>query len=140
MTPGPQKGRGANGDERSFAEKVTAAWGAPLPDWVDALAQFADAHGLNATGKAIGYSGSLVSQVLNNKYGGDVGLVEEKVQGALLGRTVECPRLGEMIRSVCLQWQKKPLAHTSSLRVEMFHACRGGCLHSRLTGGADERQ
>lgn len=140
MTPGPQKGRAANGDDRSFIEKATHAWGAPVPEWIEALAAMADAQGLTATGKAIDYSGSLVSQVLNNKYGGDVGLVEEKVHGALLGRTVECPRLGEMARSVCLEWQKKPLAHTSTLRVDMYHACRGGCPHSRLSGGADERQ
>lgn len=137
MTPGPQKGRGANGDERSFVEKATAAWGAPLPDWVEALAVLAEAQGLAAAGKAIDYSGSLVSSVLANKYAGDLGRVEEKVHGALLGRTVECPRLGEMARSVCLEWQKKPLAHTSSLRVEMFHACRSGCPHSRLSGGSD---
>ncbi len=141
MTPGPQKGRGANGaDGLSFVEKATRAWGAPLPEWVEALAQLADAQGLTAAGKAIDYSGSLVSQVLANKYAGDVGLVEEKVRGALLGLTVECPRLGEMTRSVCLEWQKKPLAHTSSLRVEMYHACRSGCPHSRLTGGTDDRK
>lgn len=134
MTPGPQKGRGPNGDDRSFVEKARAAW-SPIPEWVTALAEVADARGLAAAGKAIDYSGSLVSSVIANKYAGDITRVSEKVKGALLGHTVDCPRLGEMARSVCLEWQKKPLAHTSSLRVEMYRACRGGCPHSRLQGG-----
>ncbi len=138
MKRGPQKGRVA--DSRSFAEKAGDAWGAPLPDWVEALAATADAQGLEKAGKAIDYSTSAVSAVLAGKYGGDLGRIEEKVQGALLGRVVECPRLGEMSRSVCLEWQRKPKAHTSSLRIEMFHACRGGCPHSRIKGDDDGRQ
>lgn len=131
MKPGPQKGRGSNGDPRTFAEKIVAAWKDGVPEWVSALAAVADAQSLEAAGKAIGYSGSLVSSVLANKYAGDLERVAEKVQGALLGRVVDCPRLGEMARNTCLDWQKKPLVATSSLRVQMYHACRGGCPNFR---------
>lgn len=135
MRPGPQKGSPAPG--LSFVEKAMLAWAPQMPDWIEALAGLADTHGLAGAGKAIDYSGSLVSSVLNGKYAGDLARVEEKVRGALLGEEVDCPRLGEMSRNICLAWQEKPFAATSSLRVEMYHACRGGCPHSKLKGNAD---
>ena len=137
MRPGPQRGQGANGDIRTFAVKASDAWGPALPDWVIVLAETADVRGLIGAAKAIGYSGSLVSTVLANKYRGDLLKVAEMVRGALMGVTVICPRLDEMTRDTCFEWQKKPFAATSSLRVEMFHACRSGCPHSRIKGGSD---
>jgi hypothetical protein len=137
MKPGPQKGRGSNGDDRTFADKSAEAWGVDRPEWVSLLAEAADAHSLSGAGKLIGNSGALVSNVLNNKYPGDLEGVERRVRGALMGETVICPRLDEMARNVCLDWQKKPFAATSSLRVAMYYACRGGCPHFRPKGGSN---
>lgn len=135
MKRGPQAGSAAG--NQTFIEKAQAIFGLDLPDWIEALAATADARGLAGAGKAIDYSGSLVSSVLSGKYQGDLDRVEQKVRGALLGAEVDCPRLGAMSRSTCLEWQKKPFASTSSLRVEMFQACRAGCPNSRIKGGGD---
>lgn len=122
----------------SFADKVRAAWGNP-PDWIVELAAFTDSKGTKAAGVAIGYSYSAVSMVLNNKGDKlDLERFEERVRGALMGLTVDCPARGDMTRDVCLDWQRKPFAATSAGRVEMYRACRAGCPHSKLTGAKDE--
>lgn len=121
-------------DGRSFADKARSAWGAAgaAPDWVAELAALADREGLKGAGKRIGYSTGAVSTVINGRYAGDMTRVEEKVRGALMGVVVACPALGEIGRDACLDWQKKPFAATSAIRVAVFRACRGGCPHSTL--------
>ena len=125
MKRGPETGRGGSADPRSFADKAAEAHGGTAPDWVAALAGLADRGGLKAAAEAIGYSGGLVSQVIANKYPGDIAKVEATTRGALLGATVECPGAGDtMNRKTCLDWQDKPWAATSAFRVRMYRACR----------------
>ena len=52
--------------------------------------------------------------------------------GALMGETVNCPALGPIGRDRCLAWQKKPFSDASSIRVQVYRACRAGCVHSKL--------
>ncbi|WDR00721.1 transcriptional regulator [Devosia sp. J2-20] len=138
MNRGPQTGKARNGaNDRSYMDKATEAFDGNPPEWIVALAARADLTGLDGAAEAIGYSGSLVSTVLRNIYKGDVGRVEEKVRGALLGLTVDCPVIGEMSRHTCLDWQGKPKAATSALRMRMYHACRNNCPHFRPKGGTD---
>ncbi|MCR5855963.1 transcriptional regulator [Mesorhizobium sp. J428] len=136
MNRGPKKGLRPTGP--SFLEKAAAAWGTLLPEWVAELARLADREGLSGAGRHIGYSASAVSTVIANKYRGDMGSVAGKVRGAVMSETVNCPVLGEIGRDRCLDWQKKPFAATSSHRVQMFKACRGGCPNARQKpdGGA----
>lgn len=117
----------------SMAEKARAAWG-EVPDWIEELAALVDRDGLNRAGERIGYSASAISTTIRNRYQGDLARVEAKVRGALMGETVVCPVLGEIGRDRCLDWQKKPFAPTSAVRVQVFHACRSKCRHSRLKG------
>lgn len=123
MNRGPTKNFRPAGP--TFIEKATAAWGEPLPDWIEELARFADRDGLAGAEKATGYSRSAVSYALNCKYTGDIGRLEEMVRGAMMALTVNCPVLGEIGRDRCLDWQRKPYAATSSHRVQMFRACQG---------------
>lgn len=116
---------------KSMAEKAVDAWG-EVPDWIEELAALADREGLRGAEKRVGYSASAISTVINRRYRGDVGRVEESVRGALMGRVVDCPVLGEIGRDQCLAWQKKPFAATSSVRVAVHRACRSGCRHSAL--------
>lgn len=124
------RGGKGTGDERSFVEKAREGWG-QVPDWVAALAARADALGLRGAAKVLGRSRSYVSCLISNSYAGDMGRAEELVRGALLGATVECPGVGgqPMKRNTCLEWQAKPFAPTSSQRMKMYRACRGGCPH-----------
>jgi hypothetical protein len=116
--------------------KVRERWG-DVPDWIQVLAELVDAHGLKGAEKRIGSGASTISQVLSNTYRGVLGNIEARVRGALMGMTVDCPVKGEMGRDVCLKWQAKPFAATSSDRARMYHACRSGCPHSKHTKGED---
>jgi hypothetical protein len=121
--------------DKSFVTKAQAAWGDAVPDWVAELAIIADAEGLDGAGKRLGNTGSLVSGVINNKYGGNLGAVEERVRWALMSQTVDCPILGEIDRNRCLEEQQEPFRATSAFRAQLFHACRNGCPNARPQKG-----
>jgi len=91
-----------------FLAIVHEAWITP-PDWVVILAEEANRTTQTAAAKRIGYSGGAVSSVLRGTYLGDMGAVEQKVRGALMGVTVDCPVLAEIGRDQCLDEQKSPL-------------------------------
>jgi hypothetical protein len=126
-----------------FTIKAAAAHGEQLPDWIGELARICDRDGLRETARRVGYSAAALSYVIAGTYGGDLARVEQAVRGAVMGESVDCPVLGETPRHICLAWQKKPFAATSSLRVRVFRACRAGCAHahgnvsSSVEGGDD---
>lgn len=92
MKRGPRIGSGANAGELTYATKAGAAWGAVLPDWVAELAAYTDAHGTKLAAKAINYSPSAISMVLNHKVDKlDITRIEQMVRGALMGASVDCP-------------------------------------------------
>ena len=115
--------------------KAVACWGDDAPDWVIVLAEACNRESQSAVSGRVGYSAAVISQVLSNSYSkGDIGRVEQMVRGALMAVTVRCPRLGDLPLNACLTWQRKPFDPTNSQRVRMFHACRNGCIHSRISG------
>jgi hypothetical protein len=116
-----------------FVAKARAAWGDAQPDWVAIVAEEANRTSVKAVADRIGRSSALVSNVIANKYPGDMAAVEELVRGALMGATVACPVLGEIGLLQCLAEQGKPFSATSSVRSRLYRACRGGCPHSRIT-------
>lgn len=107
----------------SYISNATKAW-SPLPDWVEELANLADATSLKAAALKIGYSHSAASTIISGKYKGDLGRVEQMVRGALMALTVDCPVLGEIGRDRCLTEQKEPFRATSRHRAQLFHACK----------------
>lgn len=112
--------------------RAREAWGEALPDWVDVLAEECDLRSARVVAKRIGYSDAVVSAVLGCKYRGDLGKVEAKVRGALMGEIVHCPVLDEITKDRCIAEQGRKFAATSSTRAKLFRACRAGCEHSRL--------
>jgi hypothetical protein len=94
-------------------------------DWIDALRHECDRTSQDQAGHLIGYSDSVVSQVLRGVYRGDLKRVEEAVRGALLGATVECPVIGDIPRNRCLDHQRRArdIAATNPLRVQLAKAC-----------------
>ena len=119
-------------------EKARDAWGVP-PAWVEVLAEVTDRlRSREAAGRRIGYSGSTVSQVINNKADKhDLGKIEAAVRGALMGETVDCPVLLEITRDQCLWEQDQPRSSASALRAEIYRECRRPCPHFRGRGGTD---
>ncbi|WP_279480306.1 transcriptional regulator [Aureimonas sp. SK2] len=119
-----------------FVSKAESAW-SPAPAWVLSLAQACNERGQTAVAKDVRYSASTISQVLSNTYAGVHANIEARVRGALMAETVVCPMQGTMSRNTCLDWQAKPFAPTSGDRVRMYHACRSGCPHSKITKETD---
>lgn len=102
------------------------AWGAPLPDWVRALAVACQRASQSAVAKELGRSGAVVSQVLRKKYAGSYQNVEERVRGVLLNGRVECPGLGTVPTHECQDWREKARVYApgNPTRRRMFRACR----------------
>lgn len=121
MNRGPAKNSRPAG--KTFLEKVNDAHTEPA-DWLIELATLADREGLGGAEKVIGYSRSAISNVINGKYPGDVGRIEQMVRGVLLAETVNCPVLGSMARNVCLDWQKRPYTDASALHIRMHRSCK----------------
>lgn len=104
-------------------ERARAAW-SPLPDWVRVLAEHCDRSSQSRVGSEIGYSASVVNQVLARTYRGDLGRVEAKVRGRFMRATVVCPVLDEISTADCLDYQKRPLLAASPDDVRLWRACR----------------
>lgn len=91
--------------------------------WLDVLRDYNAAHGGKKTAEAIGYSRAVVSQVLGGKYQGDLNAVRQKVEGALMGLSVDCPVIGDLPRNRCLDYQRQGFSATNPMRVRLAQAC-----------------
>lgn len=102
-------------------------WRGQVPDWIVALVEACDAASQARVAKRIGYAGTVISQVIRNKYPGAMGRVEERVRAIYLGGEITCPALGAIGTADCLGWrdQSRTLKSSSPLTVRMFRACRG---------------
>jgi hypothetical protein len=76
-----------------------------------------------AVAKRVGYSTTVINQVLKGTYQGDLSRVQRAVEGALLGATVECPVLGELARQRCIEYQRRPFTPTNPMNVALWRAC-----------------
>lgn len=120
MKRGP-KGIGTPVD---YVGKVESAWAPEPPPWVRMLAEEAQKGGARRVADRLGYSGSVISQVLSRTYRGDYGGVETAVRGAFMGETVDCPVLGEVGTDRCRAESREPFRATSAMRAQLWHACR----------------
>jgi hypothetical protein len=104
-----------------------AAWGEPMPDWVETLAVACSAKGSSQAKVAdlLGRSGAMVSQVLRNIYPGDMTRIEERVRGVFMDGRVACPGMGEIATQACQDWRVKAaqVVIGNPLRQRMYRAC-----------------
>lgn len=112
------------------------AWGADLPDWVEALAIECGKTSQNKVSKRLGRSAALVSTVLRRKYEGSYPAVEEMFRGVFQNLAVECPALGALPANECQEWRKKgrEFVGTNALRSRMYRACLN-CPRNGKEGG-----
>lgn len=107
--------------------RATAAWGDPLPDWIEVLAKACMASSQKVVARKIGMSDAVVSQTIGRSYAGDMAGVEARVRGALMGNAVECPATrGPMPLNVCADWQRHAQRWMpgNPTRTAMYRACR----------------
>lgn len=100
------------------------------PDWIKRLDEECRRTSQKAVGQRIGYSPSVVNQVLKGTYAGNLNRVQARVEGAFMGATVDCPVIGELARNRCEEYQRRKPAATNPLRVQLAIACRT-CPHRR---------
>lgn len=114
-----------------------AAWGEPLPDWVETLAIACGKTSQAQVAKQLGRSGAVISQVLRRVYPASMAGIEERVRGVFLNGTVACPALGEVPVHECQDWRDKArtFAMGNPLRLRMYRACQN-CLRNRKEGEA----
>lgn len=103
-----------------------------MSEWIAILAEECERSSQATVARRLGYSPAVINQVLKRTYKGDVNRVQAVVEGALMGRTVDCPVVGELPRNTCLDHQRAPFAATNAQRVRLYRACRSGCPHSRI--------
>ncbi len=92
-------------------------------DWMTVLREHRDSQGNGPTAKKIGYSPTVVSQVLTGNYKGDLKAIQKAVEGGLMDMTVNCPVIGELPRNVCLLYQRREFAATNHVRVQLSRSC-----------------
>ena len=111
-------------------EKAEAAWGRPLPDWLEKLAAACDDTSVRKAAADMDVSPAIVSLALRNKYHAPLDFIEHKVK-TLLGLSVlPCPVLGMISREDCKANQRKPFSPINPIAVQLFRACRGSCVYS----------
>jgi ABC-type uncharacterized transport system ATPase subunit len=110
-----------------------------VPEWVLALAEDCNRSTQKKVAEKIGIGASTISQILGNNYGGKTHQIADRLSGVYLAKMVQCPVLGEIPRHRCLDQQGRSFRATSAMRVQLYHACRGGCPHSKFTKAGDEK-
>lgn len=110
------------GDRLDIAQD---AWPIEIPEWVLQLAKACDCSSQNKVAKKLGYTGAVVSQVLRNCYPGNMVNVQQRVEGILMGTTLNCPALGELPIHECQAWRQKSrhFSNANHQRVMMYRAC-----------------
>lgn len=118
-------------------EIARAAWGQPMPDWIESLAVECARTSQSAVAKKLDRSGALISQVLRRKYPGSLTAIEERFRGVFLDGNVSCPSLGAVPLHQCQDWRVKARQFVAGnpMRTRMFRAC-GKC--PRFTKESEE--
>lgn len=126
-----------NQPERIPAVQVVAtSWGKDAPVWVQRLAIEVDNTSQNKAAQKIGYSASVVSQVLKHIYTGSYKSVEERVL-KVFGDRVDCPVLGDIDGGTCLTNQKAKYDGSNHAAVNLYVACRR-CPHNLTCKGGSK--
>ncbi|MCE9679587.1 helix-turn-helix transcriptional regulator [Shewanella sp. AS1] len=100
-----------------------------MSKWKQVLTQQAKEYGQKEVAKTLGVSKTVVSQLINGNYPGDMARMQKLVEGAYMNRTVNCPVMGEIPLHQCDRHQKNTVT-SNPLKLRLYRACRGGCPHS----------
>lgn len=87
------------------------------------LQQMVDKLGLQEVSRRIGYTKGAVCHVLKGSYKGNPARILKATEGKFSQQTVECPVLGEIPLSRCVEERNRPFAATNPLRVRLARTC-----------------
>ncbi len=105
------------------------------PKWLQELKKQCELTNQRRVAEMLGYSQTVINQVLKGIYRGDLSKVEAKIRGAFLGETVGCPILGELEINKCINYQSSQ-STANCLRVSMRKTCPT-CLYNRANLNSD---
>lgn len=108
----------------SAMDIVHEFWGPDAPQWILMLASHCDKSSQKAVANKIGRSAATVNQLLKNRYNADLTAVQQRVETAFKAGDVECPILGKITGSECVNNQNKPYNPGNHVEVRLFLACR----------------
>lgn len=97
-----------------------------LPDWLEVLIVACDAPGSSNSkvAKSLGRSPGVISEVLRNRYKGDMTDFENRVRDVLCAEQVKCPALNWISSADCLHWRDEATDLKSGpMMVRMYRAC-----------------
>lgn len=97
--------------------------------WLDVLREECNRTSQRSVAQRMGYSNTVVNQVLNGVYPGDLARVQAAVEGALLNAEVDCPVLGSISRAQCVKYQRMPFTPTNPANVQLYRTCPA-CVHN----------
>ena len=103
--------------------------------WLTVLRKTCDETSQAAVARRLGVSPALVNQLLKGSYKGDIERLQKLVEGSLMNQFVMCPVLDKMAKHKCQAHQERTLEYAvaNPIYVQLYRACRAGCLHSKLT-------
>lgn len=105
-------------------EKAEAAWGTPLPDWIEKLATACDGKGLRKTAADLSVSPAIVSLAIRRGRA-KLDFIRSRVEHLLGISIIPCPVLGLISRKECRDNQQKPFSSINPIEVQLFRSCRG---------------
>lgn len=102
--------------------------------WLEVLREEIKRTSLQKVADKTGLSRTLLSQVSNDKYPGDLERVQSVIESVFMGATVVCPILGEIPMHVCLSHQKTSpgAVGDNPQSIKLYKACRSRCPHSQI--------
>lgn len=107
----------------TMAALARQSWGDALPAWVAVLAATADDIGEPAAASEIGYSRSVVWEVIRARYSGALARVEVAVRASLMRDALRCPVLGEIGGGECHRRQNPGRRPVNSTEVRLAREC-----------------
>lgn len=102
-----------------------------MSQWNSILSEQARVLGQEEVARRLGISKTVVSQLVNGKYPGDMARMQKLVEGAFMDRLVQCPILGAIALHQCDRHQGNK-STSNPIRLRLYRACRSGCPHSSL--------
>lgn len=87
------------------------------------LQQMVDRLGLQEVSRRIGYTKGAVCHVLKGSYKGNPGRILKATEDKFSQQAVECPVLGEIPLSRCVEERNRPPSSVNPIRVMLARAC-----------------
>lgn len=110
--------------------KILNGPGSARNPWLGVLRHQCEMTSQAAVARRLGVSPAMINQALKRCYKGNIERLRARVEGAYIGRVVQCPVLGEIATDTCVFHQERPFAATNPQRVMLFVTCRT-CPHNK---------